>query len=68
MLIRGDRLNENQVRQVLNAFIYRWTYENDRLPEVYANIRKPSMPSYPRQGVDYFTRFSFYQGWFTAYG
>lgn len=35
MLIKGDQLNERQMRQVLNAFGYRWTIENGRRVEAW---------------------------------
>jgi len=44
MLIKGENLNPKQKAEVLNAFIYRWTKDNNRREEVYHNIGKPSLP------------------------
>ena len=45
MLIKGKDLNEKQIQQVKNAFIYRWTLDNHRLYEVYMNMSsKPTCP------------------------
>ena len=44
MLIKGQNLNRQQVDQVLNAYIYRWTTGNCARDRVYANISKPTMP------------------------
>ncbi len=45
MLIKGRDLNESQKKQVLSAFIYRWTLDNPRLYEAYRNMdSKPTCP------------------------
>lgn len=43
MLVKGNELPANLKAQVLNAYIYRWTVENQRVSEVYANISCPTM-------------------------
>lgn len=52
MLIRGDKLNDNQRRYVLNAYIYRWTTGNTRREEVYHNAAECQKPSIPLQTDD----------------
>jgi hypothetical protein len=43
-LIKGDDLNQTQTEQVLSAFIYRWTSDNNARERVWANISKPTIP------------------------
>ncbi|KKN26569.1 hypothetical protein LCGC14_0873370 [marine sediment metagenome] len=44
-LIKGEDLNQQQTRQVLNVFIYRWTTDNAERERVWANIkRQPTIP------------------------
>ncbi len=45
MLIRGSDLNPEQRRQVLAAYIYRWTLENTRRAEAWRGIEgAPTIP------------------------
>ncbi len=45
MLIKGADLNDQQKRQVLSAYIYRWTSGNPQREAVWAKIEgKPTMP------------------------
>jgi hypothetical protein len=44
-LIKGDDLNQEQTKQVLSAFIYRWTTENKQRQYVWSNISgQPTIP------------------------
>lgn len=47
MLIRGDKLSSDQRRQVLAAFIYRWTSDNGQREAVWRGLR--SQPTIPLQ-------------------
>ena len=45
MLIKGSKLNTNQIAQVKAAFIYRWTFENTQREAVYRKLSgAPTMP------------------------
>jgi len=44
MLIKGTDLNEKQKKQVCNAFVYRWTFENyDRASQGYGRLGCPTI-------------------------
>lgn len=43
-LIKGNMLTSTTRAEVLRSFIYRWTCDNTRRNEVYANISKPTIP------------------------
>ena len=48
-LVRGDALDSNQLRQVQEAFMYRWTKDNKRRAEVY-HCGKCDVANNPFQG------------------
>lgn len=45
MLIKGDKLNQEQRKQVLESFGYRWTSDNRRREDWWRGIKgQPTMP------------------------
>ena len=46
MLIRGDKLTDRLKKEVLGAYIYRWTSDNKRRVSIWATI-KAGAPTIP---------------------
>lgn len=47
-LIKGENLTPEQKKQVLSAFVYRWTVENmNRAKIAYKNLSSPSIEPIP---------------------
>ena len=44
MLIKGINLTRRQKNQVLQAFIYRWTFENAQADKLYSQVKSPTIP------------------------
>ncbi len=43
-LIKGNQLSQKTRQEVLRAYIYRWTSENDRRASAYATLSTPTIP------------------------